>query len=127
MKVAVDIYNRVVERQRKSGRTKPDDYVFLPEVANRTYAKEVTSRQFVKVLKAAGLYETPEGKARTLYSLRHLAITARIVNADGLDVVTLAKNCRTSPEMIHRFYASQLDPELNLDKIQSFKRESRYA
>jgi len=127
MKAAVDIYKRVLADHKKKGLGGPDDFVFLPHMANRAYAKEVTSRQFISVLTAAKLRKTASGEARSLYSLRHYAITARLVNADGLDAVTLAKNCRTSPEMIHRFYASSLRPEMNLDKIQSFKRESRHA
>lgn len=127
MKAAVPIYRRVADYQRKKGFGRPDDYVFLPEIKNRDYAKEILSRLFSQALAKADLSRTVDGQPRSFYSLRHYAITARLLNADGLDVVTLAKNARTSPEMISRFYASWLAPEQNLDIIQSFRRNSRYS
>ena len=127
MKHAVDIYARVVAHQRKKGFGRPDDYVFLPGIGSRAYAQEVFSRLFVQVLELAGLRRTADGAARSFYSLRHYAIESRLVHADGLDLLTLARNCRTSPEMINRFYAHWLEPERNLDIIQSFRRESRYS
>jgi hypothetical protein len=43
-----------------------------------------------------------------------------------MDVITLARNARTSPEMIDRFYAAQLKGEDNVDMLQSRrKRKSR--
>ena len=41
---------------------------------------------------------------------------------DGMDVVTLAHNARTSPEMINRFYAAQLEGEDNIAMLQSRRR-----
>ena len=38
---------------------------------------------------------------------------------DNIDVITLARNARTSQEMIDRFYASQLKGEDNIGMIQS--------
>jgi hypothetical protein len=35
------------------------------------------------------------------------------------DLLTLARNARTSVEMIERFYASQLTPEMNIALLQS--------
>lgn len=127
MKAGVAIYRRIQAYQKAKGLAAPTDYVFLPGIENRTYAQEVFSRLFGQILDAADLRHTVSGEVRSLYSLRHYAITARLMNANGLDVVTLAKNCRTSPEMIFRFYAHWLQPEQNLDLIQSFRRKSRYA
>lgn len=36
----------------------------------------------------------------------HTAITFRLLNGGDLDLITLARNCRTSVEMIDRFYAT---------------------
>ncbi len=44
-----------------------------------------------------------DNKARTFYSLRHYYICQRLM--EGADVYQLAKNCRTSVEMIQKHYA----------------------
>ena len=41
----------------------------------------------------------------------------RLLNAKNIDLLTLARNCRTSVEMIQRFYASHLTAEMNVDKL----------
>jgi hypothetical protein len=125
MPTAVPIYERVV--RKRSGSPAPDDYVFLPDHAKRTYAKEIVRRQFTAVLEHLDLKETPNGDQRTLYSLRHTAITKRLLNAKDLDLLTLARNCRTSVEMIDRFYASSLTAEMNKERLISFRRETRFA
>lgn len=43
----------------------------------------------------------------------------RLIYGDGMDLLTLATNARTSIDMIARFYASQLTGEMNIDMIQS--------
>ena len=126
MPVAVPIYHRVHAAHAKAGYGRPDDYVFMPSFANRPYAKELVRRRFTTVLRAAGLKETVKGVSRTLYSLRHTAITFRLLNSENLDLLTLARNCRTSVEMIDRFYARSLTAEMNRDKLHSFKRPTRY-
>ncbi len=47
-----------------------------------------------------------EGQRRTMYSLRHIYICFRLM--EGADIYQLAKNCRTSVEMIEKYYASHL-------------------
>jgi hypothetical protein len=42
-----------------------------------------------------------------------------------MDVITLSRNARTSPEMIDRFYASKLVGEQNVDMIQSRRRRKQ--
>ena len=59
------------------------------------------------------------GKARTLYCLRHTAITFRLLYGQGIDMLTLARNARTSIDMIENFYASGLAGEMNVDMLQS--------
>jgi Phage integrase SAM-like domain len=125
MPAAAKIYRRVVtQRSRTPG---SDDYVFLPDRPNRTYAKELVRRQFTAALEHLNLKVTPKGDTRTLYSLRHTAITFRLLNAEDLDLLTLARNCRTSVEMIDRFYASSLMAEMNKDRLISFRRDTRHT
>ena len=54
-----------------------------------------------------------------LYSLRHTAITFRLLFGRGIDLLTLARNARTSVEMIERFYASELSAEMNVALLHS--------
>lgn len=78
--------------------------------------------QFRRILEAAGLRKGARGQNRTLYSLRHTAITFRLLYGQGIDLLTLAKNARTSVEMIEKFYASELNPEMNVAMLQSRRR-----
>ena len=71
------------------------------------------------MLKKTGLEKGSRGEERTLYSLRHTCIMYRLLYGDGVDLLTLARNARTSPEMIDRFYASHLEGEMNIGLIQS--------
>jgi hypothetical protein len=59
------------------------------------------------------------GRERTLYSLRHTAIMFRLLYGEGIDMLTLARNARTSVQMIERFYASSLTGEMNVGLLQS--------
>jgi integrase len=58
------------------------------------------------VLADVGLKTDRDGNQRTAYSLRHTYICLRLL--DHADIYQLAKNCRTSVEMIERFYAIHL-------------------
>jgi hypothetical protein len=49
----------------------------------------------------------------------------RLTRGDQIDLLTLARNCRTSVEMIDRFYARHLTAEMNVAKIQSTIRYAR--
>jgi hypothetical protein len=46
----------------------------------------------------------------------------RLTKGDQIDLLTLARNCRTSVQMIDKFYAKPLSAEMNVDLIQSNKR-----
>lgn len=116
---AVVVYEELLARQRKEGFGKPDDYLFCPHQLNRDYALRDITRQFDQVLKVAGLKQTANGEARTLYSLRHTCIMFRLINGEGIDSITLARNARTSAEMIDRFYAKHLTGEMNIAQLQS--------
>ena len=120
MPKAVEIYRRLKAKAAKRGLAGPDDFVFLPERKKRSFAMEVMRRQFIHVLEQEGLAKTNLGEDRTLYSLRHTAIMFRLLYGD-LDLLTLARACRTSVEMIDRFYAKGLHAEMNIDRIHSMR------
>lgn len=134
--LAVTVYKRLKERHALIGKANAEDYVFLPEYCDPTDPKKDEKaredalihiqRQFAVVMESAGINDGPTGEKRTLYSLRHTCIMYRLLYGDGMDLLTLANNARTSPDMISRFYASQLVGEMNIDMIQS-RRARRMA
>ncbi len=119
MRAAVRIYRTVQTRQARRGYGLPDDFLFLPQVQNREHALAVLNFHFQWVLRECGLTRGPLGQKRTLYSLRHTAITFRLLYGQGIDMLTLARNARTSVNMIERFYASSLSGEMNVGMLQS--------
>jgi len=62
-----------------------------------------------------------EGRRRTAYSLRHTYICLRLM--EGADIYQIAKNCRTSVEMIEKYYAAHLKTTLDAAAIN--RRKSR--
>lgn len=119
LEMAVEVYDRLLERQKAEGFGKPDDYLFQPEQQNRDYALRNLSRQFDQLLKLANLKESAGGEGRTLYSLRHTCIMNRLIKGDNISLLTLARSARTSSEMIDRFYAKHLTAEMNIEQLQS--------
>ena len=119
LEMAVEVYDRLFERQKKEGFGKPDDYLFQPEQKNRDYALRNLSRQFDQLLRLANLKEAAGGESRTLYSLRHTCIMNRLIKGDNISLLTLARSARTSVEMIDRFYAKHLTAEMNIEQLQS--------
>lgn len=111
---AVGIYERLLHRQLSSGYGHPEDYVFFPEEKNRRLILDVIGWQFNLILKELGLKQGPHGVNRSLYSLRHTSITFRLIYGGNIDLLTLARNARTSVEMIEKFYASTLSAEMNI-------------
>lgn len=116
---AVRIYEKLFKYMKDKGLASPDDYLFLPEIKDREAASYLITKDFRKVLLATNLRKGHLGQNKTLYSLRHTAITNRLLYGNGIDLLTLARNARTSVEMIERFYASQLTPEMNIGLLQS--------
>jgi len=113
------IYDRLRKYQTARGYGGPNDYLFLPEAKDRQGAIQLISNHFRKILLSSGLSIGQEGQTRTLYSLRHTAITFRLLYGKGIDLLTLARNARTSVEMIERFYSSNLTAEMNIEMLQS--------
>src|ERR1700691_961601 len=70
---------------------------------------------FSAVLDEENLKVDREGRPRTAYSLRHTYICFRLM--EGADIYQIAKNCRTSVEMIEKYYASHIKTNLNAAAI----------
>ncbi len=121
---AVRLYRVMQQAQQAVGFGGPDDYLFLPYLRDRNYAHWVLSFHFNWVLAATGLKMGPHGQPRSLYSLRHSAITFRLLYGQGIDLLTLARNARTSVDVINRHYASTVTGEQNIDLLQSRRRKS---
>lgn len=125
MEQAIEVYERLKAHNKAEGRgVGKEDYVFFPNYTNRDYALQQLQRQFDVLIKNLGLEKGPTGEARTIYSLRHTCIMFRLTEGEPMDNLTLARNSRTSVEMIDRFYASQLQGEHNIGLLQA-KRKKR--
>jgi integrase len=115
---AVVVYERMLAWQVRNGFGSLDDYVFLPDHPNRNLVLEAYRWQFNFIQQKANIgSNTANGQHRTLYSLRHSAMTFRLLYGRKVDLLTLAKNARTSVEMVERFYSSNLDAEMNIDLL----------
>ncbi|MBK7361505.1 MAG: site-specific integrase [Micavibrio sp.] len=68
-----------------------------------------------KVLEELNLKYDRDGNVRTAYSLRHTYICLRLM--EGADIYQIAKNCRTSVDMIEQFYAAHLKNTLDASAI----------
>ena len=116
---AVRCYQQICKHYAASGHTAPDDYLFLPALKDRNYAHWVLNFHFNWVLAETGLKKGPHGQPRSLYSLRHSSITFRLLYGQGIDLLTLARNARTSVEVINTHYASTVTGEQNIALLQS--------
>jgi integrase len=76
------------------------------------------------ILDEEGLKFDREGNRRTAYSLRHTYICLRLM--EGADIYQIAKNCRTSVEMIEKYYASHIKTSLDAAAI-NVRRPKRNA
>jgi integrase len=120
LRPAVQVYEAAWAQSRRDGFGAPDDYVFLPAEKDRNYALAVLGFWFKWVMREAGVApEDHAGRLRTLYCLRHTSIMFRLLYGEGIDMLTLARNARTSVQMIERFYASALHGEMNVAMLQS--------
>jgi len=76
---------------------------------------------FNTILKEENLKKDREGQVRTAYSLRHTYICLRLM--EGADIYQIAKNCRTSVEMIEKYYASHIKTSLDAAAINIRKKK----
>ncbi len=66
-----------------------------------------------------------DNNRRTAYSLRHTYICFRLM--EGADIYQIAKNCRTSVEMIEKFYATHIKTSLDISAINPRRSRPRPA
>lgn len=119
MQSAVSVYERLLAEHKARGMGGEEDYLFLPEMTDRGKALEFLGWQFKHCQALAGIGSNKaNGSSRTLYSLRHSALTFRLLYGRKIDLLTLARNARTSVEMIEKFYSSNLNAEMNIDLLQ---------
>jgi integrase len=116
---AVRCYQQICKHQATTGHGAPDDYLFLPALQDRNYAHWVLNFHFNWILAETGLKMGPHGQPRSLYSLRHSSITFRLLYGQGIDLLTLARNARTSVDVINTHYASTVTGEQNIALLQS--------
>ena len=76
-----------------------------------------------EALDELGLKLDREGNRRTTYSLRHTYICLRLL--EGADIYQIAKNCRTSVEMIEKHYAAHLKDMIDTSLVNVRKDKSR--
>lgn len=109
---AVRPYERLLER------AKPEKDALgnlrYPEPMDKVFpGSHIT--MFRSVLDRENLRTDRDGKTRTSYSLRHTYICMRLL--EGADIYQIAKNCRTSVEMIEKHYAAHLKNTLDASAI----------
>jgi integrase len=76
---------------------------------------------FKKILDEQKLRFDREGRPRMAYSLRHTYICLRLM--EGADIYQIAKNCRTSVEMIEKYYAAHIKTSLDAAAINVMRKK----
>ncbi len=92
----------------------PEDQVAYPQPADHVFPGNHI-KLFNGVLTRSNLKKDRDGNRRTAYSLRHTYICTRLM--EGADIYQIAKNCRTSVEMIEKFYAAHIKNTLDAAAI----------
>ena len=98
---AVRPFERLVERNNPS----PKDLIFPTDQIRLLNA----------VLEEEELKFDRDDQRRTAYSLRHTYICLRLM--EGADIYQIAKNCRTSVDMIETYYAAHIKNRLDTTAI----------
>ena len=80
---------------------------------------------FNTILDEEDLKNDRDGQPRTAYSLRHTYICLRLL--EGADIYQIAKNCRTSVEMIEKYYASHIATSIDAAAVNVRKKRRRPA
>jgi len=96
---------RPFARLRERNAAKPSDVIFLKRQTTLLNT----------ILDELDLKFDRDGNPRTAYSLRHTYICFRLM--EGADIYQVAKNCRTSVEMIETYYATHISTQLNAAAI----------
>lgn len=119
MPATVGIYKQLCDlRLKTQKKISPDEYLFYPTYTNRDTAMSVIARLFRKIVEKT-VIETQTDKNVTLYSLRHTSIMMRLVKGN-VNTLHLARNARTSQNMIDQFYAQHLTSDLVREHLHQF-------
>ena len=102
---AVHPFGRLLERAKARKKAEPESVIF----------GKVQRELLNNVLDELKLKKDRDGKIRTAYSLRHTYICLRLM--EGADIYQVAKNCRTSVEMIEKFYARHIKDMIDASAI----------
>ena len=78
---------------------------------------------FNAILNEENMRVDRDGRPRTAYSLRHTYICLRLL--EGADIYQIAKNCRTSVEMIEKYYAAHLKTQLDASAINKMREKPK--
>ena len=127
---AVRPYERVRERPRPveaNGEDSDNDEAHAPELAEPTDPVFPGNhiKMFNNILTEEKLKFDRDDNRRTAYSLRHTYICFRLM--EGADIYQIAKNCRTSVEMIEKFYAAHIKTVLDTKAINVRRERPRPA
>jgi integrase len=116
---AVHPFRRLQERRRQEPKGDSQKASLVkPEGTDRIFPNK--PRELLNsLLEETGLKKDRDGKVRTAYSLRHTYICFRLM--EGADIYQIAKNCRTSVEMIEKFYAAHIKTMLDASAINTMK------
>ncbi len=109
-------------RRKEGGEAPPPPVVEYPKPNDRLFPGNHI-KLFNNLLDRINLKHDRDGKARTAYSLRHTYICMRLM--EGADIYQVAKNCRTSVEMIEKHYAIHLKNTLDASAINVRKLKPR--
>jgi integrase len=105
-------------RKKEGGEAPPAPEKEWPETTDKIFPGNHI-KLFNNLLARTNLKFDRDGKPRTAYSLRHTYICMRLM--EGADIYQIAKNCRTSVEMIEKFYAAHLKHTLDASAINVLK------
>jgi integrase len=127
---AVRPFERLRDRPRPTGRLIDDEHHDQsegqaeqpPKLTDKLFPNEF-KKMFNGLLTDNDLKFDRDGKARTAYSLRHSYICFRLL--EGADIYQIAKNCRTSVEMIEKHYAAHLKDMIDTSLINVRKSKQR--
>lgn len=117
---AVKPYTRLRDRPKptlESG-VSTDRAPELPQPEDHVFPSSHV-KAFKRLLTRKKLKFDRDGQARTAYSLRHTYICMRLM--EGADVYQLAKNCRTSVDMIEKHYAAHIKHLINAGLVNTMK------
>jgi integrase len=124
---AVRPFERLRDRLRPTGEISEDGQdetvpTEKPKPTDKLFPNEF-KKMFNGLLTENNLKLDRNGKARTAYSLRHSYICFRLL--EGADIYQVAKNCRTSVEMIEKHYAAHLKDMIDTSLVNVRKKMQR--